>query len=420
MIIKNFDELSLNNDRKYVLEILDRSLRNLDPARVMERVASERFPPGLKDQFYVYGIGKASQSMYSGLRSGLGDRIKKAIILIPQDEDCRLRFSELLVLRGSHPFPSPESVKSTEEIIEDLQRRMGSDHVIFLISGGGSALFELPEEGLSVNDIASTTKCVMNLGADIMELNSIRILMSRVKGGKTLDHVVSDSIDAFYISDVLGNDLRFIASGPLVRSHFDHEKVLKKFSQCLKKGFRPTIDNSSLKQERVRNTIILSNRDFVDFIRREIGEDRCLDLGTEISGDVETASINIMGILREASKTRKDVWFAGAGETTVTVKGSGKGGRNQELCLHILRNLQDTEDIVFVSAGTDGIDGASPAMGGIVDRQTLDESSVHEIEETIENNDSYTFLSKHHGSIMTGRTGNNVSDVMFGRFRRKA
>lgn len=416
MLIKNAEELSITPDRKFALDILEKSLLNLNPSRVIERIAKDLPSPGKDSFFYVYGIGKASQSLYAGIRNALSERIKKGIIIIPDDEEQGIDFPELLILRGTHPYPSELSVESTKKLLSDLEKRYKEDLVIFLVSGGGSALFEIPENGLTVQDISSITECVMDHGADITELNAIRILLSRVKGGKTLDHIGSDNVSAFYVSDVIGNDIRFIASGPLVRSDFNPDKVVEKFRFCMKKGFVPPQSHGDKTYKKIQNRIILSNRDFVNFIRHEIGEERCIDLGTEISGNVDQAAERILGTLRNLQGRIKETWFAGAGETTVTLKGNGRGGRNQELCLHVLEKLHEDEDILFISAGTDGIDGASPAMGGIVDRKTLESTSTDEIRSVIDNNDSYTFLSKHRGSIMTGRTGNNVSDIMFGRY----
>ncbi len=424
MPVRNLSELATNSLRRKALEALNTSLISMSPKNVLKDASTSLFkeiPEG--SSVKVFGIGKAAETMYQGFREVFSSRISSAFLIIPEDEEFKSQFPELTVLRGTHPLPSELTLKSSTAVLEELKKCSESDTVVFLISGGGSSLFEVPEEGLSIGDIANTAKCVMDSGASISELNTIRIAMSAVKGGKLLDCIKSGKIYALYISDVISNDLHFIASGPLIPYSWtgESDSVVEKYRKCIGGNAGNAIARAGKverKDDKTDNRIVLSNENFVNFISLKLETDKkVLNLGHTLQGDVEQLSKSILSRLRaEAQKRKSDFWFVGAGESTVNVRGNGEGGRNQELCLHVLRNLRPEEKVLFISAGTDGIDGQSPAMGGVVDHETLEDSSVDEMVEYIDRNDSYTFLSEHNGAIISGRTGNNVSDIMLGHY----
>lgn len=426
MPVKNISELSTNTYRRRALDTLNNALISLNPKNAVRDRANAVIRDIPDDAVIkVFGFGKAGETMYSGLKEVLAERIRSAFLIIPEDEEFRSQYPELTVLRGTHPLPSALSLVSSVRLVQEIEKCTETDYLIFLVSGGGSALFEIPEKGLSIDDISSITKCVMDGGAEIGELNTIRISLSAVKGGKLLERIKGSRVHALYISDVVSNDLHFIASGPLVPyvSYDTADQVFSKFPQCfnpertleIKRAWK---QHSAVQRENVVNDIVLSNEDFVRYLQLKLEtEKKVLNLGHTLKGDVEQLARNILSRLRaEAQKRKTDFWFVGAGESTVTVRGNGSGGRNQELCLHILRNLKSEEKVLFISAGTDGIDGNSPAMGGIVDHETLEDTNVDEMTEYIDRNDSYTFLSEHNGAIMSGRTGNNVSDVILGHY----
>lgn len=421
MPLKNMGELCSNNLRKKALDALNTALVSLTPrSAVAEQIKTLLKDLDLNGNIKVFGFGKAAESMYSGLRDVMGDSIEKSFLIVPEDEEFKSEFPELTLLRGTHPFPSELTLESSMKLLEELKKCGSEDQIIFLISGGGSSLFEIPVKGISIKEMAEITRSIMDNGASIDELNRIRISLSSVKGGKLLNHLKQNRIFAFYISDVFTNDLHFLASGPLIpykQEEADLE-TFRKFEKFLKgHDLKETTEKQS-SQIKVANRIVLSNEDFVTFIERKLPADRgVLNLGHTLHGEVETLAKKILSSLRnEEARGRNDFWFVGAGESTVNVKGDGKGGRNQELCLRVLRNIKPEEKILFVSAGTDGIDGNSPAMGGIVDSETLQDSGTNEMEEYLYRNDSFTFLSEHNGALISGRTGNNVSDVILGHY----
>lgn len=422
MPLRNIAELSTNNIRKKGLEALNSALVSITPAKAMsENLQQLRNTVQSGSRLRVFGFGKAAQSMYSGLRESFEGNIESAVIIIPSDDESKSVFPELQVLRGTHPFPSEQTVESSIRLVRELDKCRNDDIVVFIISGGGSSLFEIPADNFTIEEISRISRCIMDNDASIDELNRVRIALSSVKGGKLVSHIHSGKVFAYYISDVLSNDLHYISSGPLIPYNEDDEGIFEKFSGCLGKEIssrlkrRPgNIDSRA----QINNRIVLSNENFVSFFERKLEtRDPVLNLGHTLKGDVEQLSRSILSRLRSEYGHRKtDFWFAGAGESTVKVHGDGKGGRNQELCLRILGNLRQEEKIMFISAGTDGIDGNSNAMGGIVDHETLEDSSVNEMQEYLDRNDSNTFLEEHNGAIISGRTGNNVSDVVIGHF----
>lgn len=423
MPLKNIAELSTNNIRKKALEALNSALVSITPRKaVRDHVQTLSDTISESSRMHVFGFGKAVAGMYSGFREVFESNIENAVIIVPADEESKPEFPELQVLRGTHPFPSEQSLESSIHLVNELEKCRPGDTPVFLISGGGSSLFEIPAGNFTIEEISQISECIMDNDASIDELNRVRITLSSVKGGKLLKHIHSEHTYAFYISDVMSNDLHYIASGPLVQyDETGSTSVFQKYASCFSAEL-----NSKLQAERkeapsatqVHNSIVLSNRDFVSFLERKLETEKpVLNLGYTLRGDVNQLAKNIMSRLRnEHGRRKSDFWFAGAGESSVRVSGSGKGGRNQELCLHILASLRQDEKILFVSAGTDGIDGNSIAMGGIVDHETLEDSGVNEMQEYIDRNDSYTFLSEHNGAIISGRTGNNVSDVMLGHY----
>ncbi len=422
MIIKNFDYLSTSALRHKALMVLNTILEENSPSEAIARRKMdilERVPED--SPVRVFGFGKASYSMYIGLRKLLDGRIVEGTIIVPEDEMTVESFSELQILRATHPFPSESTLSSSLTLVKRIESCSKRDVAIFLISGGGSSLFEIPTGNFSIEDLRKITKCVMDSGASIDELNRIRIALSSVKGGKLLEKIRSRDVVALYISDVVSNDLRYVSSGPLIPQSVDLTDLRKRYGKCFANidGKKLGVVTSRHNDKKLTNIIVLSNRDLVRAAISHLGEDNTLNLGYTLGGDVKNLAEHIIRELRKnLRKFRHGFWFVGAGEPTVHVKGTGRGGRNQELCLHVLKKILPGEDIVFLSAGTDGIDGNSDAMGGIVDRSTLLDSSLEEIEKFLRNNDSYGFLSSHRGAIMTGRTGNNVSDVFIGYFSR--
>lgn len=417
MNIKNKNDISTNDKRKFFINIIEKVFNELSP----EKIINKKFNPDFNeyDNIYVIGFGKASFKMYSGIRNKIIGKVKYAGIIVPEDENDKNAYSELNILKGTHPYISELSVNSSRELLSNLKDLNENDLVIVLISGGGSSLFEIPVDNVSANDIMNISKEIMKNGGDIYSLNYMRSVLSDVKNGKLSKYLYPANIVSYIISDVIYDDLSIIASGPLKQTDndFNINKLLNKYIKDDKlkniiinnyKNYK--IENKYFKK--ITNNIILKNNDFVNKFY-EYMDTNSINLGSNINGDVDDVSGELAKVLRSVYSIKKSSFsFVGGGETTVNVRGNGRGGRNQELVLRLLKNMKNNENFVFVSIGTDGIDGMSDAAGGIVDNTT----KISDLEYYLNNNDSYTALLKNHGVIITGRTGNNVSDIIMGYY----
>jgi len=411
------ENIATNPRRFYALKKIEQAINDLNPADAIAKnfdIDIDKF-----SRVYIIGFGKASFNMYSGIRDKVIKKISYAGIIIPEDETHIENYPELEVLRGTHPYVSDLSVESSKKLLSHLNGLTENDLIIVLISGGGSSLFEIPETGIDVNDMKEISSEIMKNDGDIYVLNEIRSSISSVKNGKLARYLYPACVRAYIVSDVVYDDLDIIASGPLVNSPRppDLKELAEKY-----------IDNQRLKDiieneetynlpdskyfSNVKNMIILKNRDVVDFIYSELDGEK-INLGSNINGDVKKVSSNIISILRNLFEIKgKPFWFVCGGETTVNVSGNGYGGRNQELVVRMMENMNSKEDFLFISIGTDGIDGKSTAAGGIVDNST----KIENLAAYLDNNDTYTALSRSGGAIITGRTGNNVSDIIFGYY----
>lgn len=424
VLIRNYNSVATSETRKLILDSVKDAFEYLDPEKVTERyLQSASFDKSRYSKLRVFGFGKAALGMVRGIRSYLGYLPEGSAIIVPKGLDVPPGLTNVRILRGSHPVLDEDSIRSTSDILSDLKDLQPDDQVIVLISGGGSALFELPVDGISARDLGLISKCAMNNGADIIELNTIRQSLSQVKGGKLALKLSPAAVTSLIVSDVPGDDPSIIASGPLVPPSVTGERrgmIIDKYSKMCPdlSRVRPRIDTRTLGGDdpvfsRVSNSIILRNQDFVQFIAGYLERHgkRVKALREPVVGDVrDAAEIIVKETLKFQQQVGGPVFIVGGGETTVQVRGKGTGGRNTELSVRVAQSFGADSDFTFASLGTDGIDGVSPAMGGITDRSFIHEAS-DTIPEYLSNNDTYTLLSRFNSAIITGFTGNNVSDI---------
>jgi glycerate 2-kinase len=430
VLVKNYVDLGTSGDRKTILECLNHVFATISPSSAVEK-SSRKLAQDIEEcrRVFVIGFGKASLAMYEGIREKVKAKLSYAGIIVPEDQEITEKFQELQILRGNHPRVSELSVKSSESIIGHLRNLGKDDLVLVLISGGGSALFEIPEQGIDIRTLSSISDCMMKNGADIYELNRVRQIMSSVKGGKLAEILRPAKIRSMIISDVTGDDLSIIASGPLVKTsgNEDVRKIIESYSKkCKELGILEKIMSNKNPDKHeigdVENLLVLKNYDYVegvkDFLLRNKEKVVTWELG--VTGEVSDVAITLTEAVRSMYSLFNDsFWLVFGGETTVNVTGKGKGGRNQELALRIMDNMEEDEKFTFASIGTDGIDGYSDAMGGITDNILKSEISRSELLETLKNSDSNTLLSKYKSAIVTGRTGTNVSDIMIMHYSGK-
>ncbi|MHB1709660.1 MAG: DUF4147 domain-containing protein [Thermoplasmataceae archaeon] len=421
--VKNAREINTGEKGKFLIEALPGLFDALSPENSIGKYREEISSLSEShSRIFVVGFGKAAYNMYAGIRKFLKKVPVVADIIVPDQLEIENTFGELRILRGTHPETSVKSEQATEAVLSDLDEMKETDIVFVLISGGGSSLFEKPETGFNIDEISRIGKCMMLNGADIREMNAVRGAMSAVKSGKFAALLYPATVKAYIISDVIGDDIAVIASGPLNAPSAHREFIngtITKYSGLCGYSAKNLISkaNSITGRKyfnRVSNTVVLRNHDFVTGLSKLI-EDSWGDvtvLGSDIGGEVNTVS----GRIADACRVIYDLkghgfWLIFGGETTVRVAGEGKGGRNQELAVRIALEMKPGEHYTIMAIGTDGIDGKSPAMGGIIDENSMSDLKNIGIEPYLSDSDSYTLLSKGRSALVTGFTGTNVSDI---------
>ncbi len=440
MLFKNYKQIiksspieELNILREDVLDILVYAINAVDPYNAVKsrlggkQIIFENETIDISDfkNIFLVGFGKASVGMTNAICDSI--LIKKGVV-VTNDPDSRVENDNILTIVGGHPIPNDNSIKGAEKILEITNQCKEEDLLIVLISGGGSALLCKPRVDLS--DLQETTDLLLKSGADINEINTIRKHLSFVKGGQLVKSVKSTVI-SFIISDIVGDPLEFIASGPtypdstifsmaekILRKYDLSEKVPSSIIDVLEDGINGKIPETPKKNDQVfddvYNFIVANNENACQYAKlraEELGYDTML-LTTSLTGEARDIGKYLVDKARNYYTDVKKIVFIAGGETTVTVKGEGKGGRNQEMILGGLREIEDA-NMVFASFATDGIDGKSDAAGGIADGSTMSRAREANLNPEIflKENNSYEFLKKLNDLLMTGPTGTNVMDI---------
>ena len=388
--------------RKDARHLFEAGLRAVDPAaatlrhvvRDGNRLRIGDFACDL-DRFngiYVVGAGKAGAMMASALESILGDRIDGGAVNVKYGHTTPLRYVELV--EAGHPIPDAAGVRGTENMVALLERLGEKDLVFCLLSGGGSALMPLPADGVTLAEKQAVTGQLMGCGATINEINTIRKHISRIKGGQLARLASPARVVSLVLSDVIGDPLDIIASGPTVAdesTYADCLTILRRYGLepelppsvfgHLEAGMKGAVPETPGPGDSVfdhmRNVIIANNRQALDAARIE-AEKRgynTLVLSSSIDGETREIarvySAMAREIVRHGDPMRSPACIVSGGETTVTLKGGGKGGRNQEFVLAAAAGIVGLERAVVFSAGTDGTDGPTDAAGAVADGHTL-------------------------------------------------
>ncbi len=454
---RGYDRLTLNDPfghRKLILDSLNLAVESVEPQNLMkEKLSLEpgqvlkirdtnfKFPLHSYDKLIVIGAGKGSGAMALALESILGQNTScSGVVIVPQGTMRNYPTSRLKILEGTHPIPSSRSVRGAEEVRRAVQTATAKSLVLCLISGGGSALMTLPAKGISLKDQVDTTTLLLKGGASIEELNCVRKHLSSVKGGQLARLANGATVLSLIISDIVGNPLGSIASGPtapdpttfgdaldILKDLHVMKKVPPKVLERLRAGARGQIPETPKPGdpvfERVTNFILGDNSVACLAITKavkKIGSVKVSYLGSAWQGEARETAANLVGLLQAAltseigHNAKQDHIFLWGGETTVTVYGKGRGGRNQEEALSGLIKLGDEKGITVAFMGTDGIDGFSPAAGAIIDWDIFARAKSKKLSPSnyLRNNDSTTFFEKVGDSLLiTGPTGTNVNDI---------
>ncbi len=389
-------------------------------------------------RLFAVSVGKAAFPMMHAAADDLGDRIEKGIVLTKYGhaEKGVLPVS-IACLEAGHPVPDENGLSAARRILDLLETTDERTLVLCLLSGGASALLVAPSESISLAEKQQVTQQLLKAGADIFELNTVRKHISRVKGGRLAERAYPARVISLILSDVIGDPLDVIASGPtapdastyedalaVVRKYGMEDRIPKTVMQVLHNGLSRIIPETPKQDHpaftRVENVIIGSNRKATEAARKRaqaLGYEAVI-LGCEFQGEAADVGRSLarkaLAVSRElAGQPGKKVCLIAGGETTVKVTGNGLGGRNTEMTLVAAKELAGVKGITFLSAGTDGTDGPTDAAGAVVNGETITKARAKGLDPDayLSNNDSYNFFKPIDGLVVTGPTGTNVMDV---------
>lgn len=388
------------------------------------------------EHVYVVGAGKACAPMAKAIEDVLGDKLDNGIVIVKYDHSLPLKKTR--IVEASHPIPDDNGISGTSDILDFLSKTNEKDLVICLISGGGSALLVQPRKEVTLQDLQTTSNELLACGATINEINAVRKHLSAVKGGQLARASYPSTLITLILSDVIGEPLDIIASGPTVPDGSTFEDaygVIKKYSleykvpnsvhKFLISGKDGKVEDNPKQGDKIfdntQNVIVGSNKIALDAAQKKAAElgYNTIILSSLIEGECKEAAKFFTAIAKEVSRTdtpiAKPACVIAGGETTVTIKGDGLGGRNQEFALSSAIEIEGYKDIIILSAGTDGTDGPTEVTGAIVDSNTCNVArEKHNMcpQEYMDKNDSYHFFSKIDQHLTTGPTLTNVMDVM--------
>ena len=401
--------------RRHALEIFQAALQAANPERaVLDHLKRGRLTG--YDRIQVIGAGKATAAMARAVEQRLGKRISGGVICVPDGTGAVPRRIETMFC--GHPIPDKRGMAGARRILEIAQAAGRRDLLICLISGGASALLPAPAPPLTLRRKQEITQRLLRAGATIHEMNVVRKHLSLIKGGQLAQAAWPATILTLILSDVVGDDPSVIGSGPTVADPSTREDaiaILKRYEiGAPHAALRETPKPNDVKLARASYEIVGSNRQAIRAAARKARERgyHTLVLSTSIQGETREVAAVHAAIAREILETgqplRPPACVLSGGETTVTVRGKGLGGRNQEFVLAAALALEGAGPVTILSAGTDGIDGPTDAAGAIADPATLDADAARR---SLENNDSYHYFEDRNELIKTGPTGTNVMDV---------
>jgi len=425
--------------KKIAMELFLRTLESIEPHSIIKKsmrvdgstllIGKEEIALDDFSEVVLIGIGKASLSMGEAVEGILGPRFTRGILVTNRHAYTSVK-SEVIV--AGHPLPDRNSISAGKRIVE-LVRSCGAGSVIvFLISGGGSSLVEMPlSDSITLQDLRTMNQSLVNSGAPIAEMNVVRKSISRIKGGRLGQLAAKSRCIGLFISDVNPGDIRSIASNPLLPEHLpDPREILRRFNLLDK--LPPSVINAIDERESYRllqdvefsraplSILLLDNSHAVESASeqaRQLGFRVEVD-AESIEGDYKTVANSLLARLLEMNKEfpGERVCLISGGEVSCVVHGEGIGGRNQEFVLYCAAQLAGSginNDIAVLSCGTDGIDGNSGAAGAVADAQLVTTAMQHSADASsfIRANDSNSFFKKAGGLVVTGPSGNNVRDL---------
>ena len=408
------------NPKNALRSAFQAAIDQADPEAAVARHMTA-LPHNTNGRVIVIAAGKAAPAMLRGAMTHLGQDIEALCVTHKENQD---RIENIPFFNSGHPIPDDVGLDATQKIAEVLADTTADDHFIALISGGASALLPAPAQGISLADKQALNAALLASGLDIVEMNMIRQQVSTLKGGGLLRHAAPAPVSAYILSDVVGDDLRAIASGPTVAPLGTKTSARERLQQVGAWDTLPASIQTHLQGPDVNdglpsatNTLVGSNRQSVEAAALHLRSDfNVIKIDEPLVGDVGTAAETIITALDNQSPVSAPTAIVWGGETTVQLRGDGRGGRNQEMALLVAQHLNartPSQTVHFLSGGTDGRDGPTDAAGAIVDAGTwpritdagLDPAAL------LANNDSYAALQASGDLLITGATGTNVADI---------
>lgn len=402
--------------RKDAETIIADSIREVQPDSAVIRALKETT---LNGKIKLVAAGKAAWQMAKAASNYLGERLEQGIVITKYGH-VRGELPRIRCCEAGHPVPDEGSFDAARKALALTENLTKDDTVLFLLSGGGSALFELPL--IPAEELQDVTRQLLACGADIVEINTLRKRLSAVKGGRFAQHCAPAKVFSIILSDILGDPPDMIASGPTCPDSStcaDAMEIVRRYDLSLREETKQLLMVETPKAlANARWMITGSVRELCDAAARS-----CRKLGYEpffltdrLCCQAREAGSVMASILRTHAGDGKKLAFLAGGETVVRLTGSGKGGRNQELALAAAEGISGLSNAALFSVGSDGTDGPTDAAGGFVDgatQQRLLEEGIH-IDQVLLNNDAYHALQRTDGLIFTGPTGTNVNDVTVG------
>ena len=393
--------------------IVREAIAAVQPDAAVQRALAGMDFPG---RVLLVAAGKAAWQMAKAASDCLGDRIESGVVVTKYGHVMG-PIANFTCFEAGHPVPDENSFRGTQAALDLVADLSEKDTVLFLLSGGGSALFEKPL--VSAEELQDITGQLLACGADIVEINTIRKRLSQVKGGRFAQLCWPGKVEAVVLSDILGDPLDMIASGPACPDSAtaeDAQRIRKKYNLRMSDAAARLLTIETPKTlDNVHTQINGSVRELCAAAAvtcRKLGYEPLI-LTDHLCCQAREAGSFLASILKTHAGDSKALAFIAGGETVVKLTGHGKGGRNQEIALSAAAGIAGLERAAVFSVGSDGTDGPTDAAGGYADGDTCAELQAHglSIDAVLQDNDAYHALEKTGGLIMTGPTGTNVNDV---------
>ena len=424
--------------------IFDAAVRAVDPAEAIRRhlarqgtrltIGREGVDLGHVGQVVVVGLGKAGAPMAAAVEEILGDRIARGVVVTKYGHVQPTR--TIRIHEAGHPVPDDAGIAGAQAVLDHVKGLGPEDLALVLISGGGSALTPAPVDGITLAEKQALTKALLACGADIREMNTLRKHISRIKGGQLARAAAPARVFTLILSDIVGDPLDAIASGPTVpdpRTYADALGILDKYRirQEIPASIRTHLEAGAAGRvpetpkpddplfTRVKSVMVASNIQALEAAKAEAQRlgFQAVILSSFIEGETREIARMHAALALEARASgnpmKPPVCLITGGETTVTLKGKGKGGRNQEFALAAALDIAGLPDVVVLSAGTDGTDGPTDAAGALADGETVRRAMALGLKPraALNGNDAYPFFERLGDLVITGPTRTNVMDV---------